>query len=57
MATCFAPHLPKTTLYREFLTLDNPSCQVGILVRIGEERWRRMDIDELDFGILEALGE
>jgi hypothetical protein len=24
MATCFASRLPKTTLYREFLTLDNP---------------------------------
>jgi hypothetical protein len=24
MATCFAPRSPKTTLYREFLTLDNP---------------------------------
>ena len=23
-ATCFAPRSPKTSLYREFLTLDNP---------------------------------
>jgi hypothetical protein len=29
MATCFAPRSPKTTLYREFLTLDNPFLKIS----------------------------
>jgi hypothetical protein len=33
MATCFTPRSPKTTLYREFLTLDNPILKIQHMAR------------------------